>query len=193
KREYIFRHKSFHVEKGYRTYGSKGSLRGGRLNGLNGLILDKKLKSVSESTTINLKSASLNISKASRTHQSQDCLQLNNLAEPCDRSIPGALNAIAARSYPQAHLAYLCPPQSFPSAFQRCPLYPILYGHDLWTLAFSRSPSMSSSSAATITTRYPASEVDRIRFLEVLKVAAVVLEKKGYAWAAAAEDFRHRR
>ncbi|KAK7412618.1 hypothetical protein VNO78_04120 [Psophocarpus tetragonolobus] len=64
KRDYILRQKSFHVEKGYRTYGSKGSSRGGRLNGLNGLILDKKLKSVSESTTINLKSASLNISKA---------------------------------------------------------------------------------------------------------------------------------
>ncbi|XP_027364086.1 putative E3 ubiquitin-protein ligase RF298 isoform X2 [Abrus precatorius] len=64
KRDYILRQKSFHVEKGYRTYGSKGSSRGGKLNGLSGLILDKKLKSVSDSTTINLKSASLNISKA---------------------------------------------------------------------------------------------------------------------------------
>nr|KYP72784.1 MND1-interacting protein 1 [Cajanus cajan] len=61
KRDHILRQKSFHMEKGYRTYGSKGSSRGGRLNGL---ILDKKLKSVSESNTINLKSASLNISKA---------------------------------------------------------------------------------------------------------------------------------
>jgi len=74
KREYIFRQKSFHVEKGYRTYGSKGSLRGGRLNGLNGLILDKKLKSVSESTTINLKSASLNISKEMGVDAAQDNL-----------------------------------------------------------------------------------------------------------------------
>ncbi|XP_047162310.1 putative E3 ubiquitin-protein ligase RF298 isoform X2 [Vigna umbellata] len=74
KREYIFRQKSFHVEKGYRTYGSKGSLRGGRLNGLNGLILDKKLKSVSESTTINLKSASLNISKAMGVDATHDNL-----------------------------------------------------------------------------------------------------------------------
>ncbi|CAJ1962309.1 unnamed protein product [Sphenostylis stenocarpa] len=72
KREYIFRQKSFHVEKGYRTYGSKGSSRGGRLNGLNGLILDKKLKSVSESTTINLKSTSLNISKAMGVDATQD-------------------------------------------------------------------------------------------------------------------------
>ncbi|AES64310.2 putative transcription factor C2H2 family [Medicago truncatula] len=64
KREYIFRQKSIHVEKSYRTYGSKGSSRGGKLSGLSGLILDKKLKSVSESTAINLKSASINISKA---------------------------------------------------------------------------------------------------------------------------------
>ncbi|CAI8590789.1 unnamed protein product [Vicia faba] len=64
KRDYIFRQKSIHVEKSYRTYGSKGSSRGGKLSGLSGLILDKKLKSVSESTTINLKSAPINISKA---------------------------------------------------------------------------------------------------------------------------------
>ncbi|TKY72064.1 leucine rich repeat and sterile alpha motif containing 1 [Spatholobus suberectus] len=74
RRDYILRQKSFHVEKGYRTYGSKGSSRGGRLNGLNGLILDKKLKSVSESTTINLKSASFNISKAMGVDVTQDNL-----------------------------------------------------------------------------------------------------------------------
>ncbi|XP_061359673.1 putative E3 ubiquitin-protein ligase RF298 [Gastrolobium bilobum] len=64
KRDYILRQKPFHVEKSYRTYGSKGSSRGGKLSGLSGLLLDKKLKSVSESTAVNLKSASLNISKA---------------------------------------------------------------------------------------------------------------------------------
>ncbi|KAK7303207.1 hypothetical protein RJT34_14109 [Clitoria ternatea] len=69
KRDYILRQKSFHVEKSYRTYGSKGSSRGGKLNGL---ILDKKLKSVTESTTINLKSASLNISKAMGVDVTQD-------------------------------------------------------------------------------------------------------------------------
>ncbi|KAL5157577.1 putative E3 ubiquitin-protein ligase RF298 [Glycine soja] len=74
KRDYILRQKSFHMEKGYRTYGSKGSSRGGRLNGLNGLILDKKLKSVSEPTTINLKSASINISKAMGVDVTQDNL-----------------------------------------------------------------------------------------------------------------------
>jgi hypothetical protein len=62
------------VEKNYRTYGSKGSSRGGKLSGLSGLILDKKLKSVSESTTINLKSASINISKAVGINVTQDNL-----------------------------------------------------------------------------------------------------------------------
>ncbi|KAJ1428815.1 Zinc finger, RING-type [Sesbania bispinosa] len=75
KRDYILRQKSFHVEKSYRTYGSKASSRGGKLSGLSGLILDKKLKSVSESTTINLKSASLNISKAMGVDVTQDNLK----------------------------------------------------------------------------------------------------------------------
>ncbi|KAK2447698.1 hypothetical protein QL285_007030 [Trifolium repens] len=74
KRDYIFCQKSIHVEKNYRTYGSKGSSRGGKLSGLSGLILDKKLKSVSESTTINLKSASINISKAVGINVTQDNL-----------------------------------------------------------------------------------------------------------------------
>lgn len=72
KRDYIFRQKSIHVEKSYRTYGSKGSSRGGKLSGLSGLFTDKKLKSVSESTTINLKTASINISKAMGIDVTQD-------------------------------------------------------------------------------------------------------------------------
>ncbi|KAK9992439.1 hypothetical protein SO802_027424 [Lithocarpus litseifolius] len=63
KREYILRQKSLHVEKHYRTYGSKGSSRGGKLSAFGGLMLDKKLKSVSESAAVNLKSASLKINK----------------------------------------------------------------------------------------------------------------------------------
>ncbi|KAJ8766269.1 hypothetical protein K2173_022328 [Erythroxylum novogranatense] len=59
KREYILRQKSL---QSYRTYGSKGS-RTGKLSGLGGLILDKKLKSVSDSA-VNLKNAALRLSKA---------------------------------------------------------------------------------------------------------------------------------
>ncbi|XP_061990135.1 putative E3 ubiquitin-protein ligase RF298 isoform X1 [Rosa rugosa] len=64
KREYMLRQKSLHLEKNYRTYGCKGSSRAGKLSGLGSLILDKKLKSVSDSTALNLKNASLKISKA---------------------------------------------------------------------------------------------------------------------------------
>ncbi|KAG2727328.1 hypothetical protein I3760_01G152500 [Carya illinoinensis] len=63
KREYMLRQKPHHAEKHYRTYGSKGSSRGGKLSGFGGLILDKKLKSLADSTTANLKNASLKISK----------------------------------------------------------------------------------------------------------------------------------
>lgn len=67
KRDYIFRQKSL----SNRTYGSKASSRGGKLSGL---ILDRKLKSVSDSTTISLKSASLKISKAMVVDATQDNL-----------------------------------------------------------------------------------------------------------------------
>ncbi|XVF62718.1 hypothetical protein PTKIN_Ptkin09bG0030600 [Pterospermum kingtungense] len=60
KREYMLRQKSLHLEKTYRTYGSKGSSRA-KLSGLGGLILDKKLKSVSDSSAVNIKSASLKV------------------------------------------------------------------------------------------------------------------------------------
>lgn len=63
KREYMLRQKSLHVEKNFRTYGPKGSSRGGKLTGLGGLMLDKKIKSVSSSTSVNFKNAS-KISKA---------------------------------------------------------------------------------------------------------------------------------
>ncbi|EOY06309.1 hypothetical protein QUC31_016343 [Theobroma cacao] len=60
KREYILRQKSLHLEKNYRTYGTRGSSRA-KLSGLGGLILDKKLKSVSDSAAVNIKNASLKI------------------------------------------------------------------------------------------------------------------------------------
>ncbi|KAL2960061.1 hypothetical protein AAZX31_17G019900 [Glycine max] len=76
-RDYVLRHKSFHVEKKFRTHELKGSSRGGKVNGLSGLVLDKKLKSVSESSTINLKSASLQISKAMGIDTTQDNINVN--------------------------------------------------------------------------------------------------------------------
>ncbi|KAA8548547.1 hypothetical protein F0562_000186 [Nyssa sinensis] len=69
RREYILRQKSLHLEKSYRTCGSKGSSRAGKLSGLS---LDKKLKSVSDSTGVNLKNASSKISKAVGVDMPQD-------------------------------------------------------------------------------------------------------------------------
>ncbi|XP_019450737.1 PREDICTED: putative E3 ubiquitin-protein ligase RF298 isoform X2 [Lupinus angustifolius] len=90
KRDYILRQKSFHVEKIYRTYGSKGSSRGGKLSGLSGLILDKKLKSGSESSTISLKSASLQISKATGVDVTQDNLDASFSPNPAAFSVDSA-------------------------------------------------------------------------------------------------------
>ncbi|KAL8256183.1 hypothetical protein R6Q59_031250 [Mikania micrantha] len=61
KKDYILRQKSVQLEKSYRSHGLKGASRAGKLGNIGGLILDKKLKSVSESTSNSLKNASLNI------------------------------------------------------------------------------------------------------------------------------------
>ncbi|CAN1854131.1 Putative E3 ubiquitin-protein ligase RF298 [Linum perenne] len=72
KREFILRQKTLHLEKSYRTYGSKGSLRSGKLSGLGNLIFEKKPKSVSDSTAANVKNASARLSKATVVDSPQD-------------------------------------------------------------------------------------------------------------------------
>ncbi|CAL5413253.1 unnamed protein product [Camellia sinensis] len=72
KREHLLRQKSLHLEKCYRTYGSKGSSRAGKLNGFGSLVLDRKLKAVSDSACANLKNASLKISKTMGVDVPQD-------------------------------------------------------------------------------------------------------------------------
>ncbi|KAF2287774.1 hypothetical protein GH714_002663 [Hevea brasiliensis] len=67
KREYILRQKSLHLEKGFRTYGPKGS----RTGKLSSLILDKKLKSVSDSA-LKINNASLRLSKVMGIDMPQD-------------------------------------------------------------------------------------------------------------------------
>ncbi|KAJ6430969.1 hypothetical protein OIU84_018474 [Salix udensis] len=81
KRDYIPRQKPLHLEKSYRTYGSKAS-RAGKLSGLGGLILDKKLKSVSDSTSVNIKNASLRLNKAMGVDMSQDNRNLDLPSSP---------------------------------------------------------------------------------------------------------------
>nr|GEV16790.1 putative E3 ubiquitin-protein ligase RF298 [Tanacetum cinerariifolium] len=92
KRESILRQKSVHLEKSYRTYGSKGVSRSGKLTNFGGLLLDKKLKSVSESTGINLKNISLKMAKGSITDNGPTQIGLASSAvfktEILDNSIP---------------------------------------------------------------------------------------------------------
>ncbi|XP_068659873.1 putative E3 ubiquitin-protein ligase RF298 [Aristolochia californica] len=64
KRESMLRQKSIHFEKSYRAYGAKATLRSGKLSAFGGLVLDKKCKSVSDTTIASLKSASLKLSRA---------------------------------------------------------------------------------------------------------------------------------
>ncbi|KAM7485167.1 hypothetical protein LguiA_001176 [Lonicera macranthoides] len=78
KKEYILRQKSIRLEKSYRTYGSKGASRSGKLSSFGGLMLDKKLKSVSDSG-LNLKNASIKISKAMGVDLPQQTVH-NNLS-----------------------------------------------------------------------------------------------------------------
>ncbi|KAJ8439516.1 hypothetical protein Cgig2_007033 [Carnegiea gigantea] len=57
----ILRQKSLHLEKSYRGGGTKGAFRAAKFSGF---ILDKRYKSVTDSAGLNLKSASVKISKA---------------------------------------------------------------------------------------------------------------------------------
>ncbi|KAJ7955006.1 MND1-interacting protein 1 [Quillaja saponaria] len=87
KRDYILRHKSFHVEKSYRKYGSKGSSRAAKMTTFSSLIVDKRTKLVTDPTVLNLKNASLAISKATGVDLSQDNVNLSTGA-----STPAAFN-----------------------------------------------------------------------------------------------------
>ncbi|XP_068664098.1 putative E3 ubiquitin-protein ligase RF298 [Aristolochia californica] len=64
KRESMLRQKTIHFEKSYRAYGAKAALRSGKLSSFGNLVLDKKCKSVSDTTIASLKSASLKLSRA---------------------------------------------------------------------------------------------------------------------------------
>ncbi|PQM34017.1 putative E3 ubiquitin-protein ligase RF298 isoform X1 [Prunus yedoensis var. nudiflora] len=111
KREYMLRQKPLHLEKNYRTYGCKGSSRAGKLSGLGGLILDKKLKSVSDSTAVNLKNASLKISKAMGVDVPQENGN-HNLSSNTGPSSPRAFNLDAdntASVLPQNNVPSILP------------------------------------------------------------------------------------
>ncbi|KAM0950675.1 putative transcription factor C2H2 family [Dioscorea sansibarensis] len=70
KRDSALRQKSTHAEKNYRAF-AKAALRSGKHSNFGGLMLDKKCRSLPDSASINLKSASLKISKAVGTNRAQ--------------------------------------------------------------------------------------------------------------------------
>ncbi|XP_074587453.1 putative E3 ubiquitin-protein ligase RF298 [Curcuma longa] len=70
KREYVLRQKSIHSEKSFRALGSKAVSRACKQSGLGSLIFDRKLKTISDSSRINLKSSSLKIAKIPETEKS---------------------------------------------------------------------------------------------------------------------------
>ncbi|KAJ6911677.1 hypothetical protein NC652_022073 [Populus alba x Populus x berolinensis] len=111
KREYILRQKSVHLEKSYRTYGSKAS-RAGKLSGLGGLILDKKLKSVSDSTSVNIKNASLRLSKAMGVDVPQDNRNLNLPSNPSSHVTFNSVSSSTSASIPKTDISSALPPVS---------------------------------------------------------------------------------
>lgn len=99
KREYILRHKSIQLEKSYRTYGSKGGSRAGKLSSFGGLILDKKIKSVADSTGISVRNATFKISKETGTCLPPDTLHndlLNTNGLPPAFSLDTVNNTISS-------------------------------------------------------------------------------------------------
>ncbi|CAA3012036.1 E3 ubiquitin- ligase RF298 [Olea europaea subsp. europaea] len=64
KREYILRQKSMHLEKHYRTQGSKGAPRARKPRSFGSFVLDEKRKAVADFTGVNVKNPSF---KASET------------------------------------------------------------------------------------------------------------------------------
>ncbi|KAB5545444.1 hypothetical protein DKX38_013556 [Salix brachista] len=111
KREYMLRQKSVHLEKSYRTYGSKAS-RAGKLSGLGGLILDKKLKSVSDSTSVNIKNASLRLSKAMGVDVPQDNRNLNLPSNPSSQVTFNSVSSSTSSSISKTDISSTLPPVS---------------------------------------------------------------------------------
>ncbi|CAA3022136.1 Hypothetical predicted protein [Olea europaea subsp. europaea] len=75
KREHILRQKSMHLEKHYRTHGSKGASRARKPNSFSGL--DKKLKAVADSTGVNVENPPIKTSEAVCFNVPQNCNNYN--------------------------------------------------------------------------------------------------------------------
>lgn len=115
KREYILRQKSLHLEKNYRTYGPKASSRAGKLSGLGSLILDKKLKSVSDTASVNTKNTSSKISTAVGVEGTQDNGNQNFSTNPGASSAVFLENTSTISASPKSNIASALHPVNGPN------------------------------------------------------------------------------
>ncbi|CAN1191433.1 Putative E3 ubiquitin-protein ligase RF298 [Linum perenne] len=146
KREFILRHKSLHLEKGYRTYGSKGSSRAGKLTGLGNLALDKKLKSISDSTAINIKNSSRRLCKEVGAYTPQDG---GNQNFPINSGLSSAVSfsfeaPTTASFFPKTNIPLVLSPSNALPAFPPVNAIPRLSTPDT-ELSLSLPPKSSST------------------------------------------------
>ncbi|XP_073050260.1 putative E3 ubiquitin-protein ligase RF298 [Primulina eburnea] len=88
KRENVLRQKSAHLEKHYRTHGSKVISRNSKLSNFSGLVLDKKLKDAAGSTGINSKNGSFKVNQAIEFDAPQDTVNQNLSGSQDCTSVP---------------------------------------------------------------------------------------------------------
>ncbi|PIN08513.1 hypothetical protein CDL12_18905 [Handroanthus impetiginosus] len=101
KREYILRQKSIHFEKHYRSHGLKGTSRPGKLGSFGGLVLDKKLKAVADSTGINSKNTTFKNGNAVGFDTPQNNVSFNLSTSSGFNSVPTfGLDAAGCSSLP---------------------------------------------------------------------------------------------
>ncbi|CAH9071810.1 unnamed protein product [Cuscuta epithymum] len=114
KRECVLRQKSIHLEKHYRTYGSKGSRAGKMGKNFGGLLLDKKLKAVADSTGLTMKTApfKINTTKAEDQFQSITNHYVSTSTGLPSTSIFCSENASATLTFPVSTIPSLFPPPS---------------------------------------------------------------------------------
>ncbi|KZV30461.1 hypothetical protein F511_33722 [Dorcoceras hygrometricum] len=111
KRENVLRQKSAHLEKHYRSYGSKVTSRNSKLSNFSSLVLDRKLKAAAGSTGINAKNGSFKVSKAIEFDAPQDSENQNLSASQECTSVPtfGSETINGSFSLPKASLSYSFP------------------------------------------------------------------------------------
>ncbi|CAK9161922.1 unnamed protein product [Ilex paraguariensis] len=158
RREYILRQKSMHLEKHHRTYGSKGATRAGKLSSFGGLILDKKLKSVSEATGVTVKGTSLKISNAVGVDVPQG-ISNHNLSTNIELPPPSTISLETANG----NCTSILPKTNIPSALPTISTPPVLSSADT-ELSLSL-PSQSNSAPMLISCNAEAPNCDHTGIL----------------------------